>query len=72
MAEPPSKPVAVKAKLKWYELDWLVPYRDLILVMGFVAFEVGVFLLPKVGTQIGLMTTGAGLIYAAWRVLQNN
>jgi len=60
---------APKKSYRWYELEWLVPFRDLILLFGFAVFETGIFLLPRVGTQLGLMTTGAGLMYAAWRVL---
>jgi hypothetical protein len=56
-------------KSRWYELTWLVRFRDLVLLAGFVAFVVGVFYLPRVGFPLGLMTTGAGLMFAAWRVL---
>jgi hypothetical protein len=60
----PPKPL-----YRWYDLDYLVPYRDLIFVIGFAVFETGVFLIPGIGLPAGLITTGAGLMYAAWRIL---
>lgn len=70
---PPVKdgqPVVIPPPRKhWYELDWLVPYRDVVLVLGFASFVTGVFLLPRFGVQAGLMVLGVGLVYAAWNVL---
>jgi hypothetical protein len=65
------QPVASpKPRFKWWELDFLVPYRDIILVIGFLVFEAGIFTIPKVGVPVGLMTTGAGLVYAAYEILR--
>ena len=63
-------PSPVPPRHHWYELDFLVPYRDLILALGFFLFEAGVFLIPGWGVEAGLMTTGIGLMVAAWRILQ--
>jgi len=69
--EPPLKPEVVKGKpvYRWYELEYLVRFRDLVLALGFLILVAGVFLIPKVGLQAGLVTLGAGLMYAAWRIL---
>jgi hypothetical protein len=69
--DPAAKPPQPKPSYRWYELEFLVPFRDMVLLLGFAAFETGVFLLPRVGTQLGLMTTGAGLVYASWRILRS-
>jgi hypothetical protein len=59
------------SRIRWYDLSWVVPYRDLVLVIGFGCFLTGVFLIPKWGLQAGLILLGVGLIVAAWRVLQS-
>jgi hypothetical protein len=61
-----EKPKLVKPPYRWYELNWIVPYRDVVLVIGYCVFETGIFLIPRWGLQLGLMTTGAGLGLAAW------
>jgi len=58
-----------KQQSRWYELDWIVPYRDAVLVLGFVTLETGIFLIPNWGLQLGLITTGLGLALAAWFLL---
>lgn len=63
-------PVKPPPEKHWYELDYLVPYRDLVLVVGFMLFEAGIFLVPRIGIESGLVTTGAALMIAAWRVLR--
>ena len=65
----PEKPKLISKPLRWYELEWMVPYRDLVLVIGYALFEAGVFLIPRWGLQLGLVTTGAGLALAAWFLL---
>jgi hypothetical protein len=60
----------LKTRWRWWELEYLVPYRDAVLVIGFIVFETGVFFIPRIGLQAGLLTTGAGLMVAAWRVLR--
>jgi hypothetical protein len=50
-------------------LDYLVPYRDVVLALGFFIFVAGVFLIPKAGIPLGLIAFGVGLMYAAWRIL---
>jgi hypothetical protein len=64
-----EKPKLIKPPYHWYELDWVVPYRDLVLVLGYLVFEAGVFLIPGWGLSLGLITMGAGLALAAWFLL---
>ena len=47
----------------WYELEWLVPYRDLLFVLGFASVVAGVSRWSAPGA---LITAGAGLMYAGW------
>jgi hypothetical protein len=54
---------------RWYELDYLVPYRDVVLALGFFIFVTGVFLIPRAGVPLGLIALGAGLMYAAWHIM---
>lgn len=56
----PPKPVS-----HWYELDLLLPYRDLILVLGFFCVVYGVRCWSGPGAWI---VGGAGLIAASWRM----
>jgi hypothetical protein len=65
----PGPEPAPKPPSRWYELDYLVPYRDVVLVLGFGIFLAGVFLIPKAGLPLGFMAAGAGVIFAAWRIL---
>jgi hypothetical protein len=70
MPEPQLKPEMKAAPVsRWYELEYLVRYRDAVLALGFFLLVAGVFLIPKVGLQAGLIVSGAGLMYAAWRIL---
>ena len=47
----------------WYELERLIPYRDLLFVAGFALVVMGVSRWSAPGA---LITAGAGLMYAGW------
>lgn len=55
------------AKRKWYELDSLVPYRDLILALGFGLFVGGVMMFS---VSVGVIVFGAGLVWVSQRMAQ--
>lgn len=48
---------------KWYELDSLMPYHDLLGAVGFLLLVAGVTLLSPAA---GLITSGGGLLGMAW------
>lgn len=48
---------------KWYELDSLMPYHDLVGAIGFLLLVAGVTLLSPAA---GLITSGGGLLGLAW------
>lgn len=62
----PKKPEPkAPAPLKWYELERLVPYRDLVLVLGALLTVIGVML---VFVPAALIVAGVGLVYLSWRM----
>jgi len=62
--DPDLKPAAVKAPgPRWYELEWVMPYQDLVIVGGFFLFVAGVAMIYR---PAGVMTAGAGIFAAGW------
>jgi len=54
-------------KPKWYELDWLLPAKDLLLVAGGLLVVFGVYQLwPPHSHAMSWMVAGAGLMRLAW------
>ena len=47
----------------WYELDWMTPFRDLLLIAGGMAFVGGVAWINK---PAGLMVLGLLVMRLAW------
>ena len=47
----------------WYELEGLIPYRDLLFVAGFALVVAGVALWSR---PAALVVGGAGLMYLGW------
>jgi hypothetical protein len=66
-AEPQTKPALVKPKTPWYSLEQLVPYADLIAVIGaaMLLFGVAVIYWP-----LALVVGGALLMWVAWKMGQ--
>ena len=52
-----------RQKSRWYELDRLVPYRDLLLVVGFGMVVAGISRWTIPGAVV---VGGAGLMLASW------
>lgn len=67
----PDPPAAVKATLKWYELDLLAKYRDLFLAIGFLVLICSVAVIGPASWRIftipiaGILF-GAGLMRLGW------
>ena len=53
------------ARAPWYDFERVAPFRDLILVAGFVLAVAGVWTLS---TPAGMIALGAGLRYGSWRM----
>ena len=51
--------------MKWYELDWLLPYRDLLLAAGYGLVVAGAAI---VYFPAGLVVAGAGLVALSWKM----
>jgi hypothetical protein len=56
----PEKPPA-----RWYELDWLLPYKDLMLIAGGALVVAGVAMMTVAGS---LIVAGSALAFLAWRM----
>ena len=48
----------------WYELDWLLPFRDLVTVIGFALFVAGIYQMPypRISHPLAMIVTGAGIL----------
>lgn len=51
--------------MKWYDLERVAPYRDLILVIGFGCVVYGI---SKIYIPAAWIVGGAGLVYGSLRM----
>lgn len=51
-------------KAKWYELDWLIPYRDLIGLLGLGLITGGVYKLLSLGAA--MVVAGLGMLAVSY------
>ena len=69
------KPVQPPAA-RWYDLEWLVPFRSLMLVVGGTLMTAGAVTAlwriagPSAAVGIGMILAGAGLAFLAWRMAE--
>ena len=67
----PAKPSA-----RWYDLEWVLPFRSLMLVIGGVLVVAGFVTAlwkiagPLVASGIGLILAGLGVAALAWRMAE--
>ena len=66
LAAATAKP-AVPPKVHWYDLDWVVKYRDLVLVSGGALVITGIAMIYR---PAGFIVAGMGMIFLAWRILR--
>jgi len=66
LAAATAKP-ATLPKMHWYELDWVVKYRDLVLVLGGGLVITGIAMIYK---PAGFIVAGTGMIFLAWHILR--
>ncbi len=62
-----NKLSAAMPKTKWYELDWLLPYKDVVLVVGFALLTAAAA--HRWGLDAALAVAGVEVLWLAWLMM---